>query len=185
MSMARIGTMIRLPSRSAGRAPVRTHSYADAREMPRALAASVTVMVRGAVASRPRGRFPVAERPSRVCRLVIICSSRILRVICPTGPVVSRSLQRIPEGPVADVGRSELRPDATESFVLCKEFGWVATERQLLKWWSPEGEAGTLRDQAIKRRIYPDEFAQMVLFLASDDGAACTAQEFLVDGGRR
>ncbi|MEM7092733.1 MAG: SDR family oxidoreductase [Actinomycetota bacterium] len=63
--------------------------------------------------------------------------------------------------------------------------GWVATERQLAKWWSPEGEAGTLRDQALKRRIYPREFAQMVLFLAADDGAACTAQQFLVDGGRR
>lgn len=63
--------------------------------------------------------------------------------------------------------------------------GWVATERQLEKWWSPEGEAGTLADQAIKRRIYAKEFAQMVLFLAADDGAACTAQEFLVDGGRR
>lgn len=63
--------------------------------------------------------------------------------------------------------------------------GWVATERQLTKWWSPEGEEGTLRDQAIKRRIYPAEFAQMVLFLAADDGAACTAQQFLVDGGRR
>lgn len=63
--------------------------------------------------------------------------------------------------------------------------GWVATERQLTKWWSPEGEEGTLRDQAIKRRIYPAEFAQMVLFLAADDGAACTAQHFLVDGGRR
>ncbi len=63
--------------------------------------------------------------------------------------------------------------------------GWVATERQLEKWWSPEGEEGTLRDQAIKRRIYPPEFAQMVLFLAADDGAACTAQQFLVDGGRR
>jgi NAD(P)-dependent dehydrogenase (short-subunit alcohol dehydrogenase family) len=63
--------------------------------------------------------------------------------------------------------------------------GWVATERQLTKWWSPEGEEGTLHDQAIKRRIYPAEFAQMVLFLAADDGAACTAQEFLVDGGRR
>ncbi len=62
--------------------------------------------------------------------------------------------------------------------------GWVATERQLEKWWSPEGEAGTMRDQAIKRRIYPAEFAQMVLFLAADDGAACTAQQFLVDGGR-
>ncbi len=63
--------------------------------------------------------------------------------------------------------------------------GWVATTRQLEKWWSPEGEAGTLADQAIKRRIYPREFAQMVLFLAADDGAACTAQQFLVDGGRR
>lgn len=62
--------------------------------------------------------------------------------------------------------------------------GWVATKRQLEKWWSPEGEAGTLADQALKRRILPDEFAQMVLFLAADDGAACTAQTFLVDGGR-
>lgn len=62
--------------------------------------------------------------------------------------------------------------------------GWVPTERQLTKWWSPEGEAGTMRDQAIKRRIMPAEFAQMVLFLAADDGAACTAQQFLVDGGR-
>ena len=62
--------------------------------------------------------------------------------------------------------------------------GWVPTERQLTKWWSPEGEAGTMRDQALKRRILPEEFAQMVLFLAADDGAACTAQQFMVDGGR-
>jgi NAD(P)-dependent dehydrogenase (short-subunit alcohol dehydrogenase family) len=62
--------------------------------------------------------------------------------------------------------------------------GWVVTERQLAKWWTPEGEEGSMRDQAIKRRIYPDEFAQMVLFLAADDGGACTAQSFLVDGGR-
>ncbi|MFQ5555653.1 MAG: SDR family NAD(P)-dependent oxidoreductase [Acidimicrobiia bacterium] len=62
--------------------------------------------------------------------------------------------------------------------------GWVATERQLERWWTPEGEAQTIADQALKRRIYPDEFAQMVLFLAADDGAACTAQSFLVDGGR-
>ena len=62
--------------------------------------------------------------------------------------------------------------------------GWVPTERQLTKWWTPEGEQATMNDQAIKRRIMPDEFAQMVLFLAADDGAACTAQQFLVDGGR-
>jgi NAD(P)-dependent dehydrogenase (short-subunit alcohol dehydrogenase family) len=41
-----------------------------------------------------------------------------------------------------------------------------------------------MRDQALKRRIMPDEFAQMVLFLAADYGAACTAQQFIVDGGR-
>ena len=62
--------------------------------------------------------------------------------------------------------------------------GWVATERQLQKWWTPEGEAGTMRDQALKKRITPDEFVQMVLFLAADDGGGCTAQHFLVDGGR-
>lgn len=62
--------------------------------------------------------------------------------------------------------------------------GWVPTERQLAKWWTPEGEQRTMNDQVIKRRIMPDEFAQMVLFLAADDGAACTAQQFLVDGGR-
>ena len=62
--------------------------------------------------------------------------------------------------------------------------GWVPTQRQLAKWWSPEAEQATMDDQAIKRRITPGEFAQMVLFLAADDGAACTAQQFLVDGGR-
>jgi NAD(P)-dependent dehydrogenase (short-subunit alcohol dehydrogenase family) len=62
--------------------------------------------------------------------------------------------------------------------------GWVPTERQLTKWWSPEGEEGTMNDQAVKYRITPDMFAQMVLFLAADDGAGCTAQNYLVDGGR-
>jgi D-xylose 1-dehydrogenase len=62
--------------------------------------------------------------------------------------------------------------------------GWVPTERQLAKWWTPEGEQRTLNDQSIKRRIMPEEFVQMVLFLAADDGAACSAQHFLVDGGR-
>ncbi len=63
--------------------------------------------------------------------------------------------------------------------------GWVLTERQLAKWWTPEAEQATMNNQSLKRRIMPDEFVQMVLFLAADDGAACTAQQFLVDGGRR
>jgi len=62
--------------------------------------------------------------------------------------------------------------------------GWVVTERQIDKWWSEEGEQGTMNDQCLKKRIYPEEFNQMVLFLAADDGGACTAQSYLVDGGR-
>ncbi len=62
--------------------------------------------------------------------------------------------------------------------------GWVPTERQLDRWWSEEGEAQTMRDQALKYRIVPEQFVRMVLFLASDDGAGCTAQSYLVDGGR-
>ena len=62
--------------------------------------------------------------------------------------------------------------------------GWVFTERQLAKWWTPEGEAKAMVDQCLKRRILPDEFAQMVLFLAADDSKACTAQSFMVDAGR-
>jgi NAD(P)-dependent dehydrogenase (short-subunit alcohol dehydrogenase family) len=62
--------------------------------------------------------------------------------------------------------------------------GWVPTERQLEKWWTPEGEEGTLHDQALKKRISPDEFVQMILFLAADDSGGCTAQQFIVDGGR-
>ena len=62
--------------------------------------------------------------------------------------------------------------------------GWVPTERQLERWWSEEGEAQTMRDQALKYRIVPEQFVRMVLFLASDDGAGCTAQSYLVDGGR-
>jgi|TARA_B100001094_G_C17944709_1_gene677418 hypothetical protein len=41
-----------------------------------------------------------------------------------------------------------------------------------------------LRTQATKRQIYVKEFVQMIPFLAADDGAACTAQQFLIDGGR-
>ena len=62
--------------------------------------------------------------------------------------------------------------------------GWVVTDRQLEKWWSEEGELRTLGSQCLKKRIYPEEFNQMVLFLAADDGWACTSQSYIVDGGR-
>lgn len=61
--------------------------------------------------------------------------------------------------------------------------GWVMTERQIEKWLDEEGERTIDRSQCLPGRLQPWHIARMVLFLASDDAAMCTAQEFIVDGG--
>lgn len=61
--------------------------------------------------------------------------------------------------------------------------GWVMTERQIKMWLNAEGEADIQRNQCLPDKLKPSDVARMVLFLASDDGAMCTAQEFKVDAG--
>lgn len=61
--------------------------------------------------------------------------------------------------------------------------GWVMTERQLRLWVTPEAEAELEKGQALKGRVQPVDIARMVLFLAADDSAMCSAQNFIVDGG--
>jgi D-xylose 1-dehydrogenase len=61
--------------------------------------------------------------------------------------------------------------------------GWVMTERQVALWLDEEGERELRRNQCLPDKVYPDDIAAMVLFLASDQARACTAQEFVVDGG--
>jgi NAD(P)-dependent dehydrogenase (short-subunit alcohol dehydrogenase family) len=61
--------------------------------------------------------------------------------------------------------------------------GWVMTERQKALWLDAEGEQEIDRSQHLPGRLQPWHVARMVLFLASDDAAMCTAQEFIVDGG--
>lgn len=61
--------------------------------------------------------------------------------------------------------------------------GWVMTERQIELWLNAEGEAEIQRTQCLPDKLRPHDIARMVLFLASDDGAMCTAQEFKVDAG--
>ncbi|MDZ7890632.1 MAG: SDR family oxidoreductase [Rhodoferax sp.] len=61
--------------------------------------------------------------------------------------------------------------------------GWVMTERQIKMWLNAEGEADIQRNQCLPDKLQPPDVARMVLFLASDDGAMCTAQEFKVDAG--
>jgi D-xylose 1-dehydrogenase len=61
--------------------------------------------------------------------------------------------------------------------------GWVMTERQIKLWLNDEGEASIKRNQCLPDKLQAADVARMALFLASDDGAMCTAQEFKVDAG--
>jgi len=62
--------------------------------------------------------------------------------------------------------------------------GWVATEKQLELWLTPEAEAELMQRLCLKKRLAAADVAKLALFLAADDAAMITAQEFVVDGGR-
>jgi D-xylose 1-dehydrogenase len=61
--------------------------------------------------------------------------------------------------------------------------GWIMTRRQIEKWLTPEGELEIKRNQVLPDKLYPGDVAPLVLFLASDDARACSAQEYIVDAG--
>jgi D-xylose 1-dehydrogenase len=61
--------------------------------------------------------------------------------------------------------------------------GWVMTDRQIRLWLDEAGRADIARNQCINQPLMPMHVASMALFLAADDSAMCTAQDFIVDGG--
>ncbi|MEM6987667.1 MAG: SDR family oxidoreductase [Pseudomonadota bacterium] len=61
--------------------------------------------------------------------------------------------------------------------------GWIMTERQKSLWASPEALDKHRDRQCLPDLIDPVYVARMVLFLASDDAAMCTASNFMVDAG--
>ncbi len=61
--------------------------------------------------------------------------------------------------------------------------GWVMTDRQLAMWVDDSTKEVIARTQCIPAPVLPCHVASMVLFLAADDSAMCTAQEFVVDAG--
>lgn len=61
--------------------------------------------------------------------------------------------------------------------------GWIMTERQKELWVTPEALAKQVDRQCLPDAIDPVYVARMVLFLASDDSAMCSAGNFMVEGG--
>jgi NAD(P)-dependent dehydrogenase (short-subunit alcohol dehydrogenase family) len=61
--------------------------------------------------------------------------------------------------------------------------GWVMTERQKALWVTPEALARHLENQCLPDPIEPVYLARMALFLASDDAAMCTANNYMVEAG--
>ncbi len=61
--------------------------------------------------------------------------------------------------------------------------GWIMTERQVSLWLTPEAEEELMQRQCLKRKLYPEEIARVVLFLAAADSSAITNQTYIADGG--
>ncbi|UWQ21407.1 SDR family NAD(P)-dependent oxidoreductase [Jannaschia sp. W003] len=61
--------------------------------------------------------------------------------------------------------------------------GWIMTERQKALWVTPEAIEAHRARQCLPDLIEPAHVARMVLFLASDDAAMCTANNYMVEAG--
>jgi NAD(P)-dependent dehydrogenase (short-subunit alcohol dehydrogenase family) len=61
--------------------------------------------------------------------------------------------------------------------------GWIMTERQVSLWLDEAGERELMARQCLKRKLYPDDMARIVMFLAADDSSAMTNQTYIADGG--
>jgi NAD(P)-dependent dehydrogenase (short-subunit alcohol dehydrogenase family) len=61
--------------------------------------------------------------------------------------------------------------------------GWAMTERQKALWATPQAIERCRERQCLPDLIEPAYVARMALFLAADDSAMCTANNFIVDAG--
>jgi NAD(P)-dependent dehydrogenase (short-subunit alcohol dehydrogenase family) len=94
----------------------------------------------------------------------------------PCYAVAKSSMNGLTRGLAATLGAHRIRVNTVSP-------GWVMTERQLGLWLDEAAVANIQKNQCLPDKIVASDVARMVLFLASDDAAMCTAQEFKVDAG--
>ena len=61
--------------------------------------------------------------------------------------------------------------------------GWIMTARQKVLWATPEALEKHRDRQCLPDLVDPVYVVRMIVFLASDDAAMCTASNFMVDAG--
>ncbi len=62
--------------------------------------------------------------------------------------------------------------------------GWVATDKQMTLWLTPEADREWQKSVALRGQLQPLQIANMALFLAADDSEMITGQQFIIDAGR-
>jgi NAD(P)-dependent dehydrogenase (short-subunit alcohol dehydrogenase family) len=94
----------------------------------------------------------------------------------PCYAVAKSSVNGLTRGLAASLGADRIRVNTVTP-------GWVMTERQIKLNLDAQSERALKEAQCLPDLLQSEDIARMVLFLASDDGAMCSAQEFKVDAG--
>jgi NAD(P)-dependent dehydrogenase (short-subunit alcohol dehydrogenase family) len=94
----------------------------------------------------------------------------------PAYTTAKSAVQGLTRSLARDLGPHNIRVNAVVP-------GWIMTQRQIDLWLNDESYKELLARQCLKRKLYPDDVAKVVLFFASDEAGACTNQSYVVDGG--
>lgn len=95
----------------------------------------------------------------------------------PAYTTAKAAVEGLTRGMARDLGPDRIRVNTVIP-------GWIMTERQVTLWLTPEAEANLMQVQCLQEKLVPADVTRMVLWLASDDSRMCTAQLWVVDGGR-
>jgi NAD(P)-dependent dehydrogenase (short-subunit alcohol dehydrogenase family) len=94
----------------------------------------------------------------------------------PVYTTAKAAVHGLTRGMARDLGRHRIRVNTLVP-------GWTMTDRQKKLWVTPEGLARQLEAQCLPDPIEPGYVARMALFLAADDSAMCTANNYMVEAG--
>jgi len=94
----------------------------------------------------------------------------------PVYTTAKAAIHGLTRGMARDLGKHRIRVNTLVP-------GWTMTERQKTLWVTPEAMERQLAAQCLPDPIDPVYVARMALFLASDDSAQCTANNYMVEAG--